>query len=420
MTLFSRIAQKFKGEEKGEIIREWEFLSDDIITTSPAVSKDNSLIVFGTKNGKIYALNPDGKAKWVYEIKKELGREELFFMDEEKFRQISAEPVIADLNNDGKDEIIISSEIGALIVLDSNGKLLWTFSSKDAIKASALVADINNDKKNEIIFGSSDAFVYALSNKGKVLWKFKAASGIESMPAFIKSKKNQIVFGSNDGTIYSLDGKGNLLWKFKAKGKITAQPVAAKLDGINPHIVVGSFDSSLYALDTKGGLVWKYPTGGKIFSKAVILDTNDDKKPEILIGSCDDKLHVISNRGNKIWDYETNFWVVASPLVFDMDNDGKLEIIIGSYDNFVYMLGGEGDFVLDYMPGISSITQQSGHYFESITKEAGNFHGKLLSKYKADAMVTGSACILNGSNGILLATNTKKLDKLIYKKGVRK
>lgn len=416
MALLSKLLKKIEVKKEGKLVKEWDFLADDVITTNPVVSKDNSMIIFGTKNGKIYSLDNNGKIKWVYAIKKELGKEELFFLEEEKFKQISAEPVIEDLDNDGKDEIIVGSEVGVLFVLNFDGKLLWSFSAEDAIKAPALVADINNDKKHEVIFGSSDSFVYALNNKGKLLWKFKAKSGIESAPAIIKEKQNQIVFGSNDGTIYSIDPKGKLLWEFKTEDKITAQPAIGKLYNENTHIIVGSFDKNLYALDNKGNLVWKYTTEGKIFSKAIILDISNDKRPKILVGSCDDKLHVISDRGNKIWEYETNFWVVVSPLVLDVDNNNKLEIVIGSYDGFVYVLDAEGNFILDYMPGISSITQQSGHYFDVVTKEPGKFYGKLLYKYKADATITGLALIKDTGNSILITTNTKKLDKLIYAK----
>jgi len=98
----------------------------------------------------------------------------------------------------------------------------------------------------------------------------------------------------------------------------------------------------------------------------------------------------------------------------DIDNNNKPEIIIGSYDGFVYALEGEGSFVLDYVPGISSITQQSGHYSEMITKEPGNFYGKLLYKYNADSTVTGCTALLNDNRGVLITTSTKKLDKLIY------
>ena len=410
MDLFSKLFKGFREEKKGKIAKAWEFVADDTITTPPAANKEGSLIVFGTKSGKIYALNQDGKKIWDYTSKKELGKEQLFFLDEEKFKQISAKPVIADMEN--RDDIIIGSEVGNIFMLNSNGRLKWNFLAQDAIKASALVADINNDGNKEIVFGSNDGYIYTLNAKGKLVWKIKLKSGIEASPAFLKSKRNQIIVGSNDGTIYSLDKNGNLLWEFKTNGKITAQPATAEINN-QMVIIIGSQDNNLYALDENGGLMWNYPTKGKIFSKAVIADINHDMKPEILVGSCDDKLHVISGRGTRIWDYETGFWVVAPPLAMDIDNNRMLEIVIGSYDGSIYVLDGTSNFALDYVPGISSITQQSGHYFDVIQKEPGNYYGKLLHKFSVQAQIIGAE-ILENEKGILIATNTKKLDKLIY------
>ena len=179
-------------------------------------------------------------------------------------------------------------------------------------------------------------------------------------------------------------------------------------------IIICSHDNNLYALDDKGNTLWEYATKGKIFSNAIIADVNHDNKHEVLVGSCDDKLHVVSYRGTRMWDYETNFWVVAAPLVFDLNNNKEIKIAVGSYDGFVYLLEGEADFVLDYMPGISSITQQSGHYFDVITKEPGKYYGKLLCKYNAGGTITGMTALANKENGLLVTTNTKKLDKLIY------
>ena len=64
MALLAKLLRS--GKKEGKIVKEWDFLADDVITTNPSVSKDNSLITFGTKNGKIYALDAMGKKKWVY------------------------------------------------------------------------------------------------------------------------------------------------------------------------------------------------------------------------------------------------------------------------------------------------------------------------------------------------------------------
>ena len=93
MALLSKLF-RLKEKKAGKITKEWDFLADDIITTNPSVNKDGTMIFFGTKNGKIYALDAKGKKKWAYKIKKELSKEEMFFLQEEKFRQITAQLVI--------------------------------------------------------------------------------------------------------------------------------------------------------------------------------------------------------------------------------------------------------------------------------------------------------------------------------------
>ena len=99
MGLITELFGKLESKKKGVVEKEWEFLADDVITTSPVVSK-GTMIVFGTKSGKIFAVSSEGKKLWEYSMEKKLGKEQLLFLEEEKFRQVSADPVIADLNND--------------------------------------------------------------------------------------------------------------------------------------------------------------------------------------------------------------------------------------------------------------------------------------------------------------------------------
>jgi outer membrane protein assembly factor BamB len=52
------------GGKKGKISKEWEFKADSQILSSPAIGhlKDGKkLIVFGTKDGKVYTLDDQSK-----------------------------------------------------------------------------------------------------------------------------------------------------------------------------------------------------------------------------------------------------------------------------------------------------------------------------------------------------------------------
>ncbi len=405
--------------KKGELSSDWSIsLNTGITSQSTSGYLDEEAIVVGCGNGKVYAIDSLGKIKWDFSINQKMTKEEEFFIDEDSIK-IKSTPIIADINKDNKGEVIFGSGNGTLYVLDHKGKLLWSFDAKGSIYGSACVADINNDKKSEILFGSSANDFYAITNSGKKLWQFDASSGIESQPIVTnvsaKSNKKQIIFGTNDGMLYSIDEKGKKVWEFKTGDKITAQPSIGNLcNNMESFIVLGSQDNKIYTLTMKGILYWSYETNGKIFSKATLADINNDKKMEIIFGSCDDKLYVLSDSGKKLWDYETNFWVVASPIVGDFNEDKKLEISIGSYDNFVYILESEGDYTLEYIPGISSITHQSGHYTDLATSEPGYYNGKVLSKYRVDGMVV-SQNFLEKSNSLIVASDTGKVYKLGYK-----
>jgi hypothetical protein len=404
--------KKFIGLEK-----KFDFTADSAITslTSAALYAGKKIVIFTTKSGKVYALDENFKIEWVYSLKEKLTETELFFTEKSEVKDIYTTPTIADINKDNKNEIIFGTDTGNIYALNSMGKLLWTYKTKGKVRSNALVADINNDNKSEIIFGSNDKNLYALNSKGNLIWKFMAKSGIEAKPSFLKHKnKAQIIFGSNDGTIYSLDSNGKLFWQFKAKGKITAAASIGKIYGDSKdYIVVGSFDGYIYTLNSIGKLKWKHKTEGNIFSKASLADVNNDNKLEIIFGSCDNNIHALSCYGEEIWSYETDFWVAATPLVVDIDNDGRYEVIAGSYDKHLYILDAEGEFLLRYLPGVSSVTQQSGYYDETIRSQPGSYHGKKLCDYKSEGMIIGVACIENKEKNIVIGTENGKLNSFI-------
>jgi WD40 repeat protein len=411
----------FLSGKQGKIAKEWEFQADSQLFSSPAVGSlndGNKVIVFGTKDGRIYTLDDQSKVKWLYDIKEKRSEIDLLFLDEDTVKSIRCPPVLADINNDGKLEVIVGSDNGTLYVLDEAGKLLWDYSINTPIRSSAIVASLHEDKHHCILFGGDDAYLYALDSEGKLLWKFKANSPIESVPSLLPGKKMQIIFGSNDGTIYSVSNDGQLLWEFKTGGKLTAQAAIEDIAGDGKYvIVIGSMDNYLYALNDEGILLWKFKTDGSICSKACLADINNDKKLEIIFGSCDNSVYAIDCNGNKIWSYETDFWVVASPFVVDIDNDGKLEVVAGSYDHSLYVLDAEGSFILNYMPGISGIAQQPGHYSAVPTSEPGQYHGKKIWQYKTDGFIVGSAFVdSKDRKKILIGTKKGILDMFKHEK----
>ncbi len=412
VSLFRDISRIFTKTGR-RLERKWAFSADAPITTSltsDLLYPKKRVIAFATKNGKVYVLNENAKVEWTYDIKEKFTATEMFFMDKEMAKNIYSAPILADINNDKKNEVIFGSENGKLYSLDAGGKLLWSYKTKGSIRAMPVAEDINNDGKLEIIFGSKDKLLYVLNAEGKLLWKFKAGSEIEAPVAVFKGRRTQIIFGTNNGIIYSVDNKGKEIWQFRTNGKITAQPAIGDIyNDRSNYIIIGSCDNCMYALTEKGKLKWKYQTEGNIFSKACLADINNDNQLEIIFGSCDDNIYALSAKGDKIWSYETDFWVVATPLVADINNDGRLEVIAGSYDRKLYVLDGEGSFLLDYMPGIEGITQQTGHYNELNAGQPGSYHGKKLFELETDGMIVAS-CLVDEKKSIIIGMDNGKLN----------
>ncbi len=424
MVKLSSAIKSALGGKTGRLERRWAFEASGPILSSPITGKDaqgREIIVFGTKDGKVYMIHDDAKMKWTYEVQENVSEVQKLFLDEETSRSIGGAPVLVDPAHKTTERVIFGSDTGKVYALNDDGKLLWDFKTNGAVRASPTLADLNDDGMPEVVFGSTDSTLYVLDIHGKLLWKFDASSGIEAPATVVKDRQaTLIVFGTNDGVIYAIDEKGKLHWKYSTKAQITAKPVAGDIYGDGTmRIIVGSMDNNLYVLDIAGHLDWAYKTEGSICSAAFLYDLNKDKKLEILFGSCDDHIYVLSANGSKLWSYETDFWVVSTPFVADIDHDGRLEVIAGSYDHSLYVFDAEGSFLLNYVPGVSGVTSQTGHYSESITSEPGSYFGKKLWQHNVDGMVVGSKCIHydTGKKHIIVGTKKGKLSALFHNKG---
>ncbi|RJQ18168.1 hypothetical protein C4573_00410 [Candidatus Woesearchaeota archaeon] len=388
---FGSALKKIFNQKRGHLVSAWKFRSHTILFSSSVVEDiDNDQqdeILFGTKTGEITCLTMQGMPKWKFNVHENLTETEMFFFDPESMNAINASPLVTDINNDGKKEVIFGSETGNVYCLNHFGQLLWKYKAESSIKGA--VADFTLNGKSFLVFGSIDQHLYVLNSAGNMVWKIKAKSVIESTPCVMH---DHILFGTDDGTLYCVDFKGNLLWGYKTKGKIIAQPVVEKLQGTDEYtVVVGSYDGYLYAFDMSGNLKWKFNAFGPIAEKVTLCDVNSDNKQEIFFGSCNNLIYALNCNGDKLWEYETNFWVVAPVIVADIDNDGRFEVIAGSYDNAVYVLDSEGKYDLDYVPGLSGVVQQAGHYTDIMTQDPGNVVGTKILDYQSDGIIVGMA-----------------------------
>ncbi len=416
MGFFSDIVDRIGGKRVGYIDRKWEFDAKSAILSSAACADidydGKEEVIVGTKDGEVHCLAHDGSLKWTQKLAAEVSATEAMFLEKEAINSIYAVPLLTEFINGGKKFIlIIAGENGLISALTADGKILWQFKAKAAVRSQPLVEDIDGNNKKEIVFGSRDKSLYVLNQEGSLLWQYEAESPIESSPALYKGDKTFLVFGTDDGFVIALTPDGKPIWKYKTTGKIGAKLIVADVFGQKkPLILVASEDNTLYTLDQNGNIVWKFQAQGHLYTQPTVTDVDDDKELEIFFGSGDDRIYALSPNSQKMWTYETNFWVVAPVLVADIDNDNHPEVVAGSYDKSVYILDAVGTFSLDYMPGISAVAYQPGHTAEVMTQEPGKLVGTKLWQYHTDGVITGIALMKSdGKNQIIVSTKEGKL-----------
>lgn len=407
--------QKAMSQHKGRVFEKWVFDAHSPLLSSASIADidgdGNPEVIFGTKEGMIHCLDHESKEKWRYSMGETVSGEDAYFYDLEKLHAVSNEPAIADLNADGKKEVVFGADDGFVYALSGTGKLLWKFEVGGMIKSKPKVIDIDNDGFPEVIVTSTAKKLCIISHDGKSIASYDTPVGSQATPGILRGKDGKqtiIVFGLDDGSLHAVNTKEEQLWTFKTGEKITAEPVF-----VDDMILVGSWDGSLYALNMQGECRWRFRTQGAIYNKAVVGDINNDKKKEIVFGSCDNSVYALTLDGEKLWSYETDFWVMAHPVLHDIDNDGNVEVIVGSFDSKMYVLEGSGSYEMDYVPGISGIMHQAGHYADLLSSAPGDRQGKSIWQYKTKGMIVGCSLlddelVLNVKSGFVDALNHKK------------
>ena len=70
---------------------------------------------------------------------------------------------------DGIKEIIFSDYTGKVFITNPEGQLLHSFQTNDQIWSTPAIADLNNDGSFEIIISSKDQYLYILNHQAELV-----------------------------------------------------------------------------------------------------------------------------------------------------------------------------------------------------------------------------------------------------------
>ena len=296
----------------------------DVTLTHPARARDGTLYV-GCTDGNLYAINPDGTIKWVYE----------------GGIPIATTPAVY-YSPDGENAqyngtVYVGLRNGLVIAIDASGDLKWFNEAGHEVTTSlALAAD------GTIYVGVDDERLVAILPDGRRRWSFPTIGrGELSGPAV--AADGTIYFGTagTDTRFYAVDTNGYAKWVRKLSDRVTTPP-AIGLDGT---IYFGA-DFALYALYPNGDTKWRKWHDWVIRSSPAL-----GHERTIYFGA--DTLVARNPDGSWEWD----FWYEGTrPTTYKtspaVDSSGL--IYFGAQEGYLYTVAPGGTFVWRYYVGPGS------------------------------------------------------------------
>lgn len=179
-----------------------------------------------------------------------------------KFRAyIYSSPTVVDLDGDGNLDILVGTSYGLLYVLDHKGKVRENFPLEMAeIQGAVIAADINDDGKIEIVTTDTHGNVAAWTSQGKEIWEQHLKSLVPqgaSVGDVDGDGHTDVVVPTLSGNIYVLSGKdGSFVrpYPYRTHGRVMNQVLLVDLSKRGEKkkgltIVTTSFDGYMYLID---------------------------------------------------------------------------------------------------------------------------------------------------------------------------
>lgn len=335
----------------------------------------------------------------------------------------------------------------------SGVKCLWKpYNAGNWVISSPSLADIDNDGENEIVFGSGDGKIHVLSSNGTEKWNKTvgyAGYDVTSSPTLYNNDGEMEIVVTTWDRVYAFDSAGNEIWNhtmdvdisnwteypLTTMPSVQSSPIVTDINNDNiSETIITSWDGNIYVLDHEENISWNRtfytyisgcdPTGGctryrdSICSTPSIADLDNDTSAEIIFQTMSGNLTVLHSNGTTFWYYPITWYEqtkpqlcqgVSSPLIHDITMDGKPEVIIGSQDGYLYVFSWNGTLLWTFYADSSIysspavLEKDNGKVMVVFGSADGNIYcvnstGNLSWKYKTENVVFSSPAIADINN----------------------
>jgi hypothetical protein len=283
-------------------------------------------ILFGSLDGYIYAVTSNGHLMWEYDNQWET----------------RSTPACADFNGDGRNEVVVGAHAdrnqlghtgGFLYVFSHDGRALVRRALPEEISSSPVIADLDGDGRQEIVVGS-----------GMLWWQYGGGNPAPQMYVF---QSNQLFSSRAFDDPAKLPEQSG--WPQATEYPTASSPAVADLDGDGDlEIVMPTAHptlandgtpgaTSVYAWHHTGQVVAGWPVqprnylgdDGAVRAAPVIADIDLDGRPEVIFTMLWDVYIYNADGAQQLYPTRTQYTVASSPVIADSDRDGRIEVWVG-------------------------------------------------------------------------------------------
>jgi hypothetical protein len=260
--------------------------------------------------GVVYAWNRDGSE--VLDGDSNPGTQGVFYRLPGCSFQYST-PALADVDGDGRDEVVVGTQGDELYILDDDASVMtgWPFALGSDVSGSVAVADLDDDGDLEVVVNTYLGSAYALHHDGSVLWTrwFPNSKFFGPSPALAD------VDGNGTVEVFIPSENGNLNGKTSTGANVPGFPV-------------------------------QYSTTTYTESAPIIADIDGDGSVDIMLGDESGLINGWSATGNLLAGFPlaTNDAMRAALVAQDLDGDGSADVIAAGWDRNVYVWDFDGQW----------------------------------------------------------------------------
>ena len=284
-------------------------------------------------------------------------------------------PAVGDLDGDGALDVVVGSNASRLYAWRANGTEIRDGDSNPAtdgvyfvpsgtVISSPAIADVNVDGRREVVFGTSASRVYVLRD-GVPLpgWPFLATGLMSSSPAIGDivpgSPGLEIAMACGNDSVYVLTAGGQRapgwprpLELTPGNGRVPSAilaPLRKHLGNPALDVIVCGADGRLRAFDAAGNVLagWgSLALGAPTEATPAAADLDGDGSIEVLIGAEDRRLHAFHADGSPVSGFpiEIGAEVRSTPAIWDVDGDGASDMVLAGWDGKVHAWRYPGSF----------------------------------------------------------------------------